>query len=131
MNTNHPLDAALALTQDTPGHFLGHTAKPYWNMVGPFGGITAAAIVRAIMAHPERLGEPLSLTVNYAGALSTGPFTVQATPVRTNRSTQHWSVTILQTDAQGRARFSFVMPDALTRWRITGRAMDGRGLLAA
>jgi acyl-CoA thioesterase len=101
MNTNHPLDAALALTQDTPGHFLGHTAKPYWNMVGPFGGITAAAIVRAIMAHPERLGEPLSLTVNYAGALTEGPFELQVTPVRTNRSTQHWTVSLLQNDPAG------------------------------
>ena len=70
-------------------------------MVGPFGGITAATALRAILLHPDRLGDPLSLTVNYAGALSTGPFTVQATPVRTNRSTQHWTVSILQTDAQG------------------------------
>jgi hypothetical protein len=30
-----------------------------------------------------------------------GPFTVQATPVRTNRSTQHWTLTILQADAEG------------------------------
>ena len=70
-------------------------------MVGPFGGITAATALRAILLHPDRLGDPLSLTVNYAGALSTGPFTVQATPVRTNRSTQHWTVSIVQTDAQG------------------------------
>ena len=58
-------------------------------------------MLRAILLHPDRLGDPLSLTVNYAGALSTGPFTVQAMPVRTNRSTQHWNVSILQTGAQG------------------------------
>jgi len=100
-HTSHPFDAALALSQDTPGHFTGQTSPAYWNMVGPFGGITAAAIVQAIMDHPQRLGEPLSLTVNYAGALTEGPFELQVTPVRTNRSTQHWTVTLLQNDPAG------------------------------
>ena len=99
--TPHPFDQALVLESTAPGHFRGHTNPAYWNMVGPFGGITAATVLRAILLHPDRLGDPLSLTVNYAGALSTGPFTVQATPVRTNRSTQHWNVSILQTGAQG------------------------------
>jgi acyl-CoA thioesterase len=70
-------------------------------MVGPFGGVTAATLLQAVMQHPDRLGDPLSLTVNYAGALTAGAFTVQATPVRTNRSTQHWTLTILQADAEG------------------------------
>ena len=99
--TPHSFDQALVLESTAPGLFRGHTSPAYWNMVGPFGGITAATALRAILLHPDRLGDPLSLTVNYAGALSTGPFTVQATPVRTNRSTQHWTVSILQTDAQG------------------------------
>ena len=99
--TPHSFDQALVLESTAPGLFRGHTSPAYWNMVGPFGGITAATMLRAILLHPDRLGDPLSLTVNYAGALSTGPFTVQATPVRTNRSTQHWTVSIVQTDAQG------------------------------
>ncbi|MCZ2405935.1 MAG: thioesterase family protein [Burkholderiales bacterium] len=98
---HHPFDQALALEATAPGHYRGHTHPAYWNMVGPFGGITAATLLQAILLHPERLGDPLSLTVNYAAALSTGPFTVQAVPVRTNRSTQHWTVSLLQTDAQG------------------------------
>ena len=99
--TPHSFDQALVLESTAAGHYRGHTSPAYWNMVGPFGGITAATMLRAILLHPDRLGDPLSLTVNYAGALSTGPFTVQATPVRTNRSTQHWTVSIVQTDAQG------------------------------
>ncbi|MDB5929544.1 MAG: acyl-CoA thioesterase, partial [Polaromonas sp.] len=70
-------------------------------MVGPFGGMTAATAVQAVMQHPGRLGEPIALTVNYAAALGPGPFTVQATPVRTNRSTQHWTLLLSQPDAQG------------------------------
>ena len=39
---------------------------PIWS--GPFGGITAAALIRAIETHPDRIGEPLALTVNFAAA---------------------------------------------------------------
>ena len=101
-SATHPLDEALQLASSSdPGQYEGRTHPGYWNMVGPFGGVTAATLLQAVMQHPDRLGEPLSLTVNYAGALAEGPFTVQATPVRTNRSTQHWTLSILQLDAEG------------------------------
>jgi len=93
---SHPLDAALALASSAPGQYAGQTSPAYWNMVGPFGGITAATLLQAVLQHPDCLGEPLSLTVNYAGALEAGPFTLQAVPVRTNRSTQHWTLAISQ-----------------------------------
>ena len=100
----HPLDDAVQLTASSssaPGQYEGQTHSGYWNMVGPFGGITAATLLQAILQHPDRLGDPLSLTVNYAGALTAGAFTVQATPVRTNRSTQHWTLSILQAGDDG------------------------------
>ncbi len=50
------------------------------------------------MTHPERLGEPVALTINYAGAIEDGEFLITAIPVRTNRSTQHWSITLSQKD---------------------------------
>lgn len=106
MTTLHPLDQALRLKAagaDRPGTRLGHSSPAYWNMVGPFGGTTAATALRAILLHPALLGEPVALTVNYAAALGEGPFTVTATPVRTNRSTQHWTVELLQDDANGDA----------------------------
>ncbi len=65
-------------------------------MVGPFGGTTAATALRAILLHPALLGEPVALTVNYAAAMAEGPFSVTARPVRTNRSTQHWTVELSQ-----------------------------------
>ncbi len=102
-SSSHPLDEALQLAAvaSAPGQYQGQTHPGYWNMVGPFGGVTAASLLQAILQHPDRLGDPLSLTVNYAGALVEGAFTIQAVPVRTNRSTQHWTLSILQADAEG------------------------------
>ena len=67
-------------------------------MIGPFGGMTAAQALNAVLQHPQRLGEPVALTVNFAAALADGPFLAQARPARTNRSTQHWIVEVRQGD---------------------------------
>lgn len=89
-------DSAIALQPQADGSFVGHTSPPYANMVGPFGGVTAAQALNAVLQHPQRLGEPVALTVNFCAALADGPFTVTARPARTNRSTQHWAVEMQQ-----------------------------------
>lgn len=97
----HPFDQAIALTLQRDNTYVGSSSPGYWNMVGPFGGISAATVLNAVMQHPSRLGEPVSLTVNYASALVQGPFTVMARPARTNRSTQHWVIEITQAGQTG------------------------------
>lgn len=92
----HPLDRATRLVRTADGSLVGHTDPAYANMVGPFGGITAATMLNAVLMHPECLGDPVALTVNYAGPIADGEFTIDASPVRTNRSTQHWSITATQ-----------------------------------
>jgi acyl-CoA thioesterase len=99
MSTPHPFDSATALQPQPDGSFQGSTSPAYANMIGPFGGITAAQCLNAVLQHPERLGHPVALTVNFAAALSDGTFTVRARPARTNRSTQHWTVEMLQDEA--------------------------------
>ncbi len=99
--SSHPFDAALKLQALAPGRYAGQTSADYWNMVGPFGGCTAATVLAAILRHPDRLGAPLSITVNFAAALTQGPFEVQLHAARTNRSTQHWTAAIVQNDDQG------------------------------
>ncbi len=89
-------DDAIALQLQDDGSLIGHTSPAYANMVGPFGGITAAQALNAVLQHPQRLGDPVALTVNFCAALTDGPFTVNARPARTNRSTQHWVIEILQ-----------------------------------
>ncbi|QYY31812.1 thioesterase family protein [Cupriavidus pinatubonensis] len=95
----HPFDDALVLERAGEHCYLGRTTPAYWNMIGPFGGITAATLLQAALRHPERLGDPLALTVNFAGPIAEGPFEIEARPTRTNRSTQHWQIALRQGDA--------------------------------
>jgi acyl-CoA thioesterase len=105
----HPFDAAVSLvlssTSDESQPALswqGQAHPGYQNMVGPFGGITAAQAIQGVLLHPARIGEPVTLTVNFAAALDPAiPFRLDATPVRTNRSTQHWTLRMVQVDGAG------------------------------
>jgi acyl-CoA thioesterase len=101
MTRMHPFDEAIDLRAsalaDTPHEFTGATHPAYANMVGPFGGTTAAQLLQSAMLHPERLGEPVALTVNFAAPVADGEIRFVARPVRTNRSTQHWIIEAHQT----------------------------------
>lgn len=93
---SHPLDQALHLERAGADRCRGATHPGYANMVGPYGGITAAVMLQAALTHPVRLGVPLSLTVNYAAPVADGAFDIEARPLRTNRSTQHWWLLLTQ-----------------------------------
>lgn len=94
----HPFDEALRLIPAGEHCLAGATHPGYANMVGPFGGITNALMLEAVMRHPQRLGNPIALTVNFAGPVANGAFQIEASPSRTNRSTQHWFITMTQGD---------------------------------
>ena len=97
----HPLDQAIALTPSGPDTFTGATSPNYANMVGPFGGVIASVLLQAPLLHPSRLGDPVALTVNFAGPIADGAFTITARAARTNRSTQHWIMELRQGDLVG------------------------------
>lgn len=96
--TAHPLDVDTELVPEAEGVFRGRTSPRYGNRVGTFGGFVSAIALKAPLLHPARIGEPIALTVNFAGPLAAGEFLVAARPVRTNRSTQHWLIEIAQGD---------------------------------
>ncbi len=97
--TSSAFDEAVALTAIAPGRYAGRTHPAFANMVGPFGGVTAATALNGVLCHPERLGTPTALTLNFAAALADGAFELDARPVRTNRSTQHWVIEARQAGA--------------------------------
>jgi len=99
--SNHPMDEALRLQQQADGTLLGHTHPSWANMVGPFGGITAATVVQAIVDHPQCLGAPVAVTLNYVAGIADGAFSLRLRIARTNRSTQHWIFEIHQTAVDG------------------------------
>jgi len=86
----HPFDHATKLQPLAQGAYKAETSPVYANMVGPFGGVTCAVLLNAALQHPDKLGQPVALTVNFAAPIADGTYTVTARPARTNRSTQHW-----------------------------------------
>lgn len=95
-NSAHPLDLATALVAMDEDRYTGRFTPAYANMVGPFGGVIAASMLNAVLLHPQRMGEPAALTVNFAGPISDAEFQISARPSRSNRSTQHWNIELLQ-----------------------------------
>jgi hypothetical protein len=55
-------------------------------------------MLHAVMLHPQRQGEPVALTVNFTAPIAEGEFEIVARPVRTSRSTQHWTIELKQQD---------------------------------
>ncbi len=93
----HAFDEAIAL-EPVEERLRGHTHDAYWNMVSPFGGVTAAVALNGLLMQAERIGDPVTLTVNYVAPIQRGEFFVAPRLIRSSRSTQHWSVDIVQGD---------------------------------
>lgn len=94
--TMHPFDSAIQLAAIDDGIRRGSTHPTWASMVGPFGGITAAILVRAVQTHPDRIGDPLAVTVNFAAPIVDGDFDISLRAARTNRTTQHWILELAQ-----------------------------------
>ena len=94
----HPFDQATALQRASCGGLRGNTSDAYWNFAGPFGGVTAATLMRAVLEREDRQGDPCSITVNFTAAIAKGDFDIAVRPIRTGRSVQHWYVELRQAD---------------------------------
>lgn len=91
----HPFDKALQFTGE-PANRVGTPSADYQNMVGPFGGITAAQLLQAVLEHPDCEGSPVALTINYLGPIKSEAFEIRPTLLRANRSNQHWRIELVQ-----------------------------------
>ncbi|WP_211233336.1 thioesterase family protein [Brevibacterium album] len=89
-------DAASVTAPASPRSVTARTHPAWANMVGPFGGATAAQVLAALMSDPRAQGRPAALTLNYTTALADGEMRIVCEPVRTNRSNQHWTIRVEQ-----------------------------------
>jgi hypothetical protein len=92
----HPFDKAIALTPLGEDRLAGATSPAYANMAGPYGGITAAVLLNAVLIDERRQGDPVAMTVNYCGAVADGPFEIAVNLQRGGKYTQHWSLELTQ-----------------------------------
>lgn len=118
MTRTHPFDDAVQLDAIDAEVRRGRTHPEWANMVGPFGGITTAIIVRAIETHPDRIGEPLAFTVNFAAPVADGAFDLFLRVVRTNRTNQHWYVELRQ-HGEAKTTATAVFATARDSWADT------------
>lgn len=95
----HALDQATALQTGGENQYLGRFPPAYANMVGPFGGIIAATVLNSVLSHPDRQGDPVSITVNFTGPVADAPYEITARIARTNGSNQHWVIELTQDGA--------------------------------
>ena len=95
---NHVFDDATRIIAGDSA-WQGQCGEDYYAFVGQFGGATAATILRALIEHPERAGDPLALTVNFCAPVTKGEFDLDIRLVKANRSSQHWSVEMTQDKA--------------------------------
>lgn len=93
----HPFDRATK-TMMIDDRLRGTASEDYWAFVGPFGGATGATLLRAMQEHPDRAGDPLTVTVNFCAPLTKGEFNVDVRLMRATRSTQHWMAELTQGD---------------------------------
>jgi acyl-CoA thioesterase len=93
----HPFDIATRIER-IGSLCRGATSDAYWAFVGPFGGVTSATLLRAVLEDEARVGDPVALTVNFCAAISRGSFDLELSQSRTNRSTQHWSIILNQAE---------------------------------
>jgi hypothetical protein len=92
----HPLDIATSLILTGDDTYRGQTTKTYANVIGPYGGITAACLMQAVLIDRRLAGTPVSLTVNLLAAVADGEFDITVKLARSGKYIQHWSVELVQ-----------------------------------
>ncbi|MDP2214229.1 thioesterase family protein [Phenylobacterium sp.] len=95
----HDFDEALPLHPAGPRLWDSRIDKRYWNMIGPWGGWTAALLLKAVLAEGDHGGTPVAMTVNLMGGLDESPLSLSTRPVRQGKSVEFWTSELIQNNA--------------------------------
>jgi acyl-CoA thioesterase len=105
----HPFDRATFVTADAEGVWQAHTSDDYWNMNGPFGGVTAATLLNVAVQSVAADLEPVSLTVNFCAPMAAGPLTIRCHETRSGKWVTHLQLNMASADGRTVATASVVM----------------------
>jgi acyl-CoA thioesterase len=72
--------------------------------------------------HPDRLGDPVAMTVNFAAPIADGDFEISRRAARTNRTNQHWIVELSQ-DGEIKTTATAVFGNHRDTWSDTEAAI--------
>lgn len=103
----HSFDDALALTvsekTDMRARFTGTTPAAYQNMIGPFGGVSAAMLAQGLKQSARDDLDLVSITTDFMTGMKEGPYALSSICHRAGRSTQFWAANIQQEGASSPA----------------------------
>ena len=96
----HPFDASLEIEPAGPetGVFRARTSEGYRNAIGPFGGWSAALLLKSVLAMPQARGAPLALDAVFMGPIDGGALETRVFALRQNRSVGFWRAELWQHD---------------------------------
>ena len=97
----HPFDTSLELQSAGTAAgggtvFRAHTSDRYRNAIGPFGGWTAALLLKSTLAMPQARGVPLALDTVFMGAIDDGELETRVSLLRQNRTVGFWRAELWQ-----------------------------------
>jgi acyl-CoA thioesterase len=105
----HSFDRATLVTAEAEGLWQAHTSDDYWNMNGPFGGVTAATLLNVAIQSVATDLEPVSLTVNFCAPMAAGPLTIRCHQARSGKWVAHLRLDMVAADGQTVATATVVM----------------------
>lgn len=103
----HSFDAALSLDpqQSAEGRvrYAGTTPAAYQNMIGPFGGVSAALLAQGMKTSARDDLKLVSITTDFMTGMKPGPYELSTVCHRAGRSTEFWAGHIQQDGASSPA----------------------------
>jgi acyl-CoA thioesterase len=97
----HPFDTSLQLqpadrASGEAAVFRARTSDRYRNAIGPFGGWTAALLLKSVLALPQARGAPLALDAVFMGPIDDGELEARVALLRQNRTVGFWRAELWQ-----------------------------------
>jgi acyl-CoA thioesterase len=116
------VDEAIQLRPGADGRWLAHADRDHESISGMFGGWTSAVVLSAVLRSSEDAAAPVSLTINFIGAIPGGTdVVIDVERIGGGRSIQHWRADVRKLDEPGVLASAFVV---LAARRVTDPHVD-------